>query len=65
MGELRKDADEIILNIWNEVEERFSDLPDDLKREKATEYGLTYVYRPMERVKKSEPYFFAKSLFPD
>ncbi len=65
VAELRKDADEIILNIWNEVEERFSDLPDELKREKATEYGLTYVYRPMERIKKSEPHLYAKSLFPD
>jgi hypothetical protein len=26
-------------------------LPDDQKREKASEYGLIYVYRPMERIK--------------
>lgn len=51
VAELRKEADEIILDIWNEVEERFSALPDDLKREKAAEYGLIYVYRPMERIK--------------
>ncbi|MCX6238000.1 MAG: hypothetical protein NTY07_10690 [Bacteroidia bacterium] len=51
VAELRKEADEIILDIWNEVEERFSDLPDDFKREKSTEYGLIYVYRPMERIK--------------
>ena len=54
VAELRKEADEIILDIWNEVEERFSDLPDDLKREKATEYGLVYVYRPMERIKTEQ-----------
>ena len=52
MADLRKEADEIILDIWNEVEEHFSELSDDLKREKAGEYGLTYVYRPMERIKK-------------
>ncbi len=53
VADLRKEADEIILEIWNEVEERYSDLPDDLKREKAMEYGLTYVYRPMERIKNN------------
>ncbi len=51
VADLRNEADEIILDIWNEVEERFADLPDDLKREKSMEYGLTYVYRPMEKIK--------------
>lgn len=51
VAELRAEADEIILDIWNEVEESFSSLPEEIKREKATEYGLTYVYRPMERIK--------------
>jgi len=45
---LRTRADEIILSIWNEVEASFKDLPDDLKREKCTEYGITYVYRKNE-----------------
>ena len=54
VAELRKEADEIILDIWNEVEETFAALPDDLKREKATEYGLIYVYRPMERIKTEQ-----------
>ncbi len=45
---LRPEADEIILAIWNEVENSFRDLPDDLKREKACEYGLVYVYRKTE-----------------
>jgi len=49
--ELRNEADEIILDIWNEVEEYYAELPDDLKREKACEYGLIYVFRPMERIK--------------
>jgi len=57
VAELRKEADEIILDIWNEVEESFSALPDDLKREKASEYGLIYVYRPMERIKTELPSF--------
>jgi hypothetical protein len=58
--ELRKEADEIILDIWNEVEEKFSDMPDELKREKASEYGLIYVYRPMERI-KTEQHSFVSS----
>lgn len=45
---LRTKADDIILNIWNEVEASFKDLPDDLKREKSTDYGLVYVYRKNE-----------------
>ena len=45
---LRKEADDIILLVWNEVEESFKDLPDDLRREKAKDYGLVYVYRKNE-----------------
>lgn len=48
LASLRPQADEIILGIWNEVENSFKDLPDDLKREKASEYGLIYVYRKTE-----------------
>jgi hypothetical protein len=52
--DLRKEADEIILDIWNEVEENFSHLPEEEKREKSSEYGVTYVYRPMERVRNNQ-----------
>ncbi|HUW07385.1 MAG TPA: hypothetical protein VMW01_14135 [Williamwhitmania sp.] len=45
---IRKTADDIILNIWNEVENTYKDLPDELRREKAKEYGLVYVYRKNE-----------------
>lgn len=45
---LRTRADELILNIWNEVEDYFKDLPDDERREKAKDYGLVYVYRKNE-----------------
>src|SRR6056297_819959 len=48
LAELREDADDIILNVWNEVEDTFKNLPDDLKREKAQKYGLVYVYRKNE-----------------
>jgi hypothetical protein len=45
---LRDKADEIILSVWNEVEKHFSDLPDDMMRDKAAEYGISYVYRRNE-----------------
>lgn len=48
LADLRPLADEIILNIWNEVEETFKELSDDLRREKAKEYGLVYVFRKSE-----------------
>lgn len=48
LTDLRKEADEIIVNIWNEVEETFKDLPDDVKRENSAEYGLVFVYRKNE-----------------
>ena len=48
LADLRPTADDIILHVWNEVEESFKDLPDDLRREKAIEYGLNYVYRKNE-----------------
>jgi len=48
LEDLRKRADDIILNVWNEVEETFKDLPDHERRERANEYGLVYVYRKNE-----------------
>ena len=48
LADMRPQADEIILSVWNEVEESFRDLPDRLKRDKAMEYGLVYIYRKNE-----------------
>jgi hypothetical protein len=48
LADLRPQADQIILEIWNEVEDTFKDLSDDLRREKAKEYGLVYVFRKSE-----------------
>ena len=63
VAELRTEADEIILNIWNEVEESFCAMADDLKREKAAEYGLIYVYRPMERIKADKTSYIQSDVF--
>ena len=48
LAEIRPVADDLILQTWNEVEESFKDLPDELRREKAQEYGLVYVFRKNE-----------------
>ncbi len=45
---MRKDADAIILQIWNEVESNFEQLADEQKRAEAERYGLSYVFRKSE-----------------
>ena len=37
-----------VTRVWNEVEDAFHDLPEEMRREKATEYGLVYVFRKNE-----------------
>ncbi|MGQ1889437.1 hypothetical protein ACT29H_03245 [Thermophagus sp. OGC60D27] len=49
----RETADNLILNIWNEVEAFYSHLEPDKKREKASEYGVVYIFRPSEIAKKN------------
>ena len=46
--DVQKEADSIILNIWNEVENTYANLPDDEKRSQAQQYGLSYVFRKSE-----------------
>jgi hypothetical protein len=45
---LRKEADEIILKLWNEVEKFHNSLPEDIKKTLCEEYGLVYFYRKGE-----------------
>ncbi len=44
----RSHVDGVIQQIWNEVENTFNDLPEEMRREKASEYGLVYVFRKNE-----------------
>ena len=46
---LRETADQIILSIWDEVEEHFDHLTPADARERATQYGIVYVFRKNER----------------
>ncbi len=48
IASLRKNADEIILHIWNDVESFFNNLSEEKKRIEAQKYGITYVYRKNE-----------------
>lgn len=44
----RSAVDGVIQQVWNEVESTYGNLPEDKRREKATEYGLIYVFRKTE-----------------
>jgi len=45
---LRKIVDGIISQIWNEVEQHYQHLPDEVKRNNCKIYGLVYFYRKNE-----------------
>jgi hypothetical protein len=45
---LRKEADEIILQIWNEVEKTNYSFPEEIRKSINEEYGLVYFYRKGE-----------------
>lgn len=47
-SQLRKEADEIILQLWNEVEKTHSKLPEETRKSLSEEYGLVYFYRKGE-----------------
>jgi len=48
LNNLRKEADRLILDLWNEVEASYNNLKEDEKREKAKDYGIVYIYRKSE-----------------
>lgn len=51
VSSFRDEVDEIILDIWNQVEEANSKLPLEKKIKKNSAYGVVYYYRKGERVK--------------
>lgn len=52
MVDVRKEVDQLILEVWNEVEQTFSKLPDEHRRTQASNYGVVYIWRKSESVKK-------------
>ncbi len=53
---LRKEADGLIVTLWNEIEKFFENYSEEDKRDKASEYGLVYVWRKKElkKIKQQE-----------
>ncbi len=51
LASMRKNADDIILHVWNEVEKTYADLSEEDRRAKAQQYGVCYVYRKNEQQK--------------
>lgn len=47
-ADMRKEADEIITNLWNEIEAKYAGLPDEEKRTEAENYGIVYIFRKNE-----------------
>ena len=56
VASLRAQADNIILEIWNDVEEKCEVNSPNEKRQYCSEYGLVYVYRKTE-VPKTNSFF--------
>jgi len=48
LNEKRSQVDGVIQKIWNEVENTYNELPEEMRREKSSEYGLVYVFRKNE-----------------
>ena len=52
---IRREADDIILHVWNEVENKYVTSPDELRKEQCEEYGLVYFYRKNELERLAVP----------
>lgn len=53
LASMRDTADQIILDLWNQVEKRFEDVsPNETRLDKCREYGLVYYYRSNEKREK-------------
>jgi hypothetical protein len=51
--EFRREADEVILQIWNEVENTHKSFPEDQRMSLNEDYGIKYFYRKTEKGKTS------------
>lgn len=49
IGQLNKEADELILRIWDEVEATYADQHPSVKLERCKDYGLIYYFRKGEK----------------
>lgn len=51
LDEIREKANHLILDLWNEIEASLAPIDSEEKRQKCTEYGIVYFYRPHEKQK--------------
>lgn len=51
-SDMRQEADELIASLWNEIEASYASLPEEEKRTSTEKYGLVYVFRRNENVRK-------------
>ncbi len=54
VAERRHEADQIILNIWNEVEAYYVDKSEEERRKICEQYGVVYVWRKSELEKRRQ-----------
>ena len=52
LNEIRQRADEMILELWNEIENSVAPIDTDEKRRKCINYGVVYFFRPHEKQKE-------------
>lgn len=53
LASMRDRADELILDIWNQVEAKFQEVfPNEVRLNKCRDYGLVYYYRSGEKIKE-------------
>lgn len=62
--ELRKEADDLILQIWNEIENTHSTLPEEKRMPASENYGIVYFYRKSELNKAGSPAEAQSSIWP-
>jgi len=48
INEIRDEADEVIKDLWDEIETAFVHLSEESRREECSKYGITYVYEDAE-----------------
>ena len=49
LKEVRQQTDEVILSLWNQIENHFSGYPENERLEECRKYGMIYYYRKSER----------------
>lgn len=49
--QLRKQCNDLIASVWDEIEKNFEDLPPKHMRQKAQDFGVVYVFRRKEKKK--------------